>query len=159
MTWKFRLVTVVSQTIGSGSAMLSRAYFIHYAFSCCPLLLLLRPDTITATNSAGTRANLEVRVSCLETAQHNLYKLMPVASFHYSIALLPTVNLSWVNTLLDMNILQDKISWTFLLAYSKAKLKSSGDKASPCFRPFWLGKLSDKCVPIRTLYTFRLNTF
>jgi hypothetical protein len=25
------------------------------------------------------------------------------------------------------------------MAYSKAKLKSSGDKASPCFRPFWFG--------------------
>jgi hypothetical protein len=34
------------------------------------------------------------------------------------------------------------------MAYSKAKLKSSGDKASPCFRPFWIGKLSDKCSPI-----------
>jgi hypothetical protein len=33
------------------------------------------------------------------------------------------------------------------MAYSKAKLKSSGDKASPCFRPFWIGKLSDKCLP------------
>jgi hypothetical protein len=30
------------------------------------------------------------------------------------------------------------------MAYSKAKLKSSGDKASPCFRPFFAGKLSDK---------------
>jgi hypothetical protein len=28
-------------------------------------------------------------------------------------------------------------SWAFLLVYSRAKLKSSGDKASPCFRPFW----------------------
>jgi hypothetical protein len=32
------------------------------------------------------------------------------------------------------------------MAYSKAKLKSSGDKASPCFRPFWIGKLSDRCL-------------
>jgi hypothetical protein len=37
------------------------------------------------------------------------------------------------------------------MAYSKAKLKSSGDRGSPCFRPFWIGKLSDKCLPIRTL--------
>jgi hypothetical protein len=29
------------------------------------------------------------------------------------------------------------------MAYSKAKLKNSGDKAS-FFRPFWLGKLSDE---------------
>jgi hypothetical protein len=34
---------------------------------------------------------------------------------------------------------------------SKAKLKSSGDKTSPCFRPFWIRKLSNKCLPIRTL--------
>jgi hypothetical protein len=27
------------------------------------------------------------------------------------------------------------------MAYSKAKLKSSGNKGS-CFRPFWIGKLS-----------------
>jgi hypothetical protein len=37
------------------------------------------------------------------------------------------------------------------MAYSKAKLKSSGNKASPYFRPFWIGKLSYKCLPIRTL--------
>jgi hypothetical protein len=34
------------------------------------------------------------------------------------------------------------------MAYSKAKLKSSGDRASPYFRPFWIGKLSEKCLPI-----------
>jgi hypothetical protein len=34
------------------------------------------------------------------------------------------------------------------MAYSKAKLKSSGDGASPCFRPFWIGKLSDNSVDI-----------
>jgi hypothetical protein len=36
-------------------------------------------------------------------------------------------------------------SWTFLMAYSKAKLKISHDKASPCFMPFWIGNLSDFC--------------
>jgi hypothetical protein len=36
-------------------------------------------------------------------------------------------------------------------AYSKAKLKSCGGKVYPCFRPFWIGKLSDKYLPIRTL--------
>jgi hypothetical protein len=40
------------------------------------------------------------------------------------------------------------------MAYSKAKLKSSGDKASPCFKPFWTGKLSDKCLPIGKNYNF-----
>jgi hypothetical protein len=37
------------------------------------------------------------------------------------------------------------------MAYSKAKLKSSGDKASLYFIPVWIGNLSDKCLPIRTL--------
>jgi hypothetical protein len=34
------------------------------------------------------------------------------------------------------------------MAYSKAKLKCSGDGTSPCFRPIWRGKLSDKCLPV-----------
>jgi hypothetical protein len=39
-------------------------------------------------------------------------------------------------------------------------LKSSGVQASPCFRPFWIGKVSDKCLPIQTLlYTFYSYTF
>jgi hypothetical protein len=36
------------------------------------------------------------------------------------------------------------------MEYSKAKLKRSGDEAAPCVRPFWVGELSDKCLPIRT---------
>jgi len=27
-------------------------------------------------------------------------------------------------------------SWTFLMAYSKARFKSNGIKTPPCFRPF-----------------------
>jgi hypothetical protein len=30
------------------------------------------------------------------------------------------------------------------MAYSKAKLKSSGGKTAPCFRSFWMEKLSEK---------------
>ena len=36
------------------------------------------------------------------------------------------------------------VSCTFLIAYSRAKLNSSGDKAYPCFKPFSIGKLEDK---------------
>jgi hypothetical protein len=32
------------------------------------------------------------------------------------------------------------------MACSITKLKSSDDKAAPYFRPFWIGKLSDKCL-------------
>ena len=37
------------------------------------------------------------------------------------------------------------------MAYSKAKLKSSGDRASPCSKPFLIGNLSDTFLPTRTL--------
>jgi hypothetical protein len=37
------------------------------------------------------------------------------------------------------------------MAYSNAALKSSGDKASPYFKPFCIEKLSDKYLPIQTL--------
>jgi hypothetical protein len=37
------------------------------------------------------------------------------------------------------------------MAYYKAKLKSSGDRASPYFKPFWIEKLSDKYLPTWTL--------
>jgi hypothetical protein len=39
------------------------------------------------------------------------------------------------------------------MAYSKAKLKNSGDNTSRCFKPFWLGKLPDK-VYLYGLYCF-----
>jgi hypothetical protein len=28
--------------------------------------------------------------------------------------------------------------WTFIMAYSKVEMKSSGNEASPCYRPFWI---------------------
>jgi hypothetical protein len=30
------------------------------------------------------------------------------------------------------------------MAYSKPKLKSHGDRASPCFKPFLIGNVSDR---------------
>jgi hypothetical protein len=36
------------------------------------------------------------------------------------------------------------------MSYSKAKMKISGDKASPCYRLFWIGKLSGKYLATRT---------
>jgi hypothetical protein len=40
---------------------------------------------------------------------------------------------------------------TLLMAYSKAKLKSNGDRASPSFKPFLIVNLSGKYFPTRTL--------
>jgi hypothetical protein len=37
------------------------------------------------------------------------------------------------------------------MAYSEAKLKSSGDRASPCFGPNLIEKISDKYLPIKIL--------
>jgi hypothetical protein len=43
------------------------------------------------------------------------------------------------------------------MACSKAKLKNSGDKASHCLRPFWIGKLSDNRIPVRSLLYVSFN--
>jgi hypothetical protein len=45
------------------------------------------------------------------------------------------------------------------MVYSKAKLNSDGDKASPCFRPFLIGNALDKCLLYGLYYRFNLNTF
>jgi len=37
------------------------------------------------------------------------------------------------------------------MAYSKAELKIVGDRASPCFKPFLGGNLSDTFLPTQTL--------
>jgi hypothetical protein len=37
------------------------------------------------------------------------------------------------------------------MAYSETTLKSSDDKSYPYFKPFWIGKLSDKCLTIKAL--------
>ena len=42
-------------------------------------------------------------------------------------------------------------TWTLLMVYSKAKFKSNGDRATPCFKPFLIGNMSDKFLPTRTL--------
>ena len=39
---------------------------------------------------------------------------------------------------------------TLLAVYSKAELKNDGDKASPCFKAFLIGNMSDKCLLSRT---------
>jgi hypothetical protein len=38
-----------------------------------------------------------------------------------------------------------------ILGFLDRELKSCGYEASPCFRPFLIRKLSDKCLPIQTL--------
>ena len=35
------------------------------------------------------------------------------------------------------------------MAYSKAKLRSNGDRASPCSNPFLIGNMSEKFLPTR----------
>jgi hypothetical protein len=37
------------------------------------------------------------------------------------------------------------------MVYSEAKLKSNGDRASPCFKPFLIGNMWHKFLPTRTL--------
>jgi hypothetical protein len=43
------------------------------------------------------------------------------------------------------------------MTYSKAKLKSRGDKASPCFRPFWIGKLLISFISLYLAFSKRIS--
>jgi hypothetical protein len=45
------------------------------------------------------------------------------------------------------------------MAYSEAQLKGNGDKASPCFRRFWIGNVSINVYINGLYYRFHLNTF
>jgi len=36
------------------------------------------------------------------------------------------------------------------MAYSNTELKSNDDRASPCFKQFLIGNVSDKLLPTRT---------
>jgi hypothetical protein len=42
-------------------------------------------------------------------------------------------------------------AWTSITAYSKVVLERNGNKASPEFRSFCIGRVSDKCVLVLTL--------
>ena len=42
-------------------------------------------------------------------------------------------------------------TWTVLMMYPKAKLKSNSNRASPFFKPFLTGNMSDKFLPTQTL--------
>jgi len=37
------------------------------------------------------------------------------------------------------------------MAHSKVKVKNNGIRASPCFKPFLIGNMSDKLLPTRIL--------
>ena len=50
------------------------------------------------------------------------------------------------------------LSYTFLIKYSKAKLKINGDRASRSIIPFRTGEVSDICLHILLLCKFYLDT-
>lgn len=44
------------------------------------------------------------------------------------------------------------------MAYSRVKLNSNNDKASPCFGPFCVEDSANTCPPIRTVLQVSFNT-
>jgi len=56
--------------------------------------------------------------------------------------------ISWC---VSFNFKPSWFTWTLLMTYSKAKLKSNADKASPCFKPHLIVNMSDTCLPTWTL--------
>jgi hypothetical protein len=75
--------------------------------------------------SRFSTAEKKTRVSGLNGSKHYL----PVDSYHQYTPAADVPHLISV---------QPGFPGPFLMAFSKAKLKSSGDKAYPCFRPLWI---------------------
>jgi hypothetical protein len=65
------------------------------------------------------------------------------------------LSLSWTKSSFTFCINSTWFSWTFLIAYSREKLKSIGHEAS-CFRPLWTQN-TDQHLPKRTLLLVSSN--
>jgi hypothetical protein len=52
-----------------------------------------------------------------------------------------------------------RVYMTYLMTYSKAKLKRSGDRASPGFKLFWKENSQTNVYVYGLYYMFHLNTF
>jgi hypothetical protein len=65
------------------------------------------------------------------------------------------INRSWC---VPFNFKPSWLTWTLLMAYFKAKLKSNGGKACPCFEPSLIWNMSNVCLP-GLCQRFNLGTF
>jgi len=78
--------------------------------------------------------------------------------FLYSCTLPPTILTSSAqirSQCVPFNFKPSWFTWTLLMAYCMPKLNSNGNRASPCFRPFLVGNMSDKFLPAQTLRTWK----
>jgi hypothetical protein len=94
-----------------------------------------------------TFVNLELNLCLVSTKGGAVFAVvkfmtLQLAALHESTVLSPRFS---------FHLMTSWFTWTLLMAYSKAKLKSDGNKASPCFNPFLIGDISDRCLPTRTL--------
>jgi len=86
-----------------------------------------------------------------------------VAVFFFIVCTLPPnirTSSAWRrNWCVPFNFKPSWFNWTLRMSYSNAKLKSNGYKPSPCFKPFFIGNLSNKSLSTRPLLqdSFRYN--
>ena len=95
----------------------------------------------------------------------SLPAIIKASTFSFIICTLPSYILTSAaltrSSCVPFNFKPSWLAWTLLITYSKAKLKSNNDKASPCFKPFLIGTCqTNSCLP-RLCYTrtFQLDTF
>jgi hypothetical protein len=116
-------------------------------------------STITFRNKASVFFSMVSMFSLnIEQAKAQIWAVVPQEKknlFSPTILTPSTQARSWR---VPFSFRPSRFSWTLLTAYSKAKLKITGDKASPCFRPFLIRNLSDFC-PYGLCCKFHLNTF
>jgi hypothetical protein len=102
-----------------------------------------------------TRQQHIPRFSEFTSRPTSLLEAIKVSVFFFMVSMLSTnrfTSSAWTSSWnIPLNFSLTWFLWTFLMAYSKVKLKSSGYKASPFFKSFWIGKLSDRCLPIHLI--------
>jgi len=119
--------------------------------------------TVTSSCIPNSRHDHVLSFIAFTSSPISLLAITIVSVFFLIICMLPTNTITssaWTKSLcVPFNCKPSSFTWTLLMAYSKAKFKSSCDTASPCFRPFLIRNMSDKNFLLGLCYMFHSDTF
>jgi len=107
-------------------------------------------------NSSCILISRHVHILCFINFYYKtLLAITEVYAFFFTVCTLPTniltssaLTKSWC---VLFNFKPSRFIWNLLKAYSKAKLKSNGDKESPCFKQFVIENMWDKFLTTQNL--------
>ena len=100
-------------------------------------------------------ATMYLVFSAFTTSPISLLSTNKASAFFFIVCMLPpnllTSSASTSSWCLPLNFKPSWFTWTLLMAYSKAKLKSNGERTSPYLKQFFIRNVSNKFLPTRTL--------